>query len=406
MSTDLMTLQNPLPAIPMTRGCPFSPPAEYEQLRQAAEWHKVTVMDGRQIWMVPTYSAVRAVLGDPRFSAERDRPGFPYINQSQKELIKSSPAMVTVDEPLHSQIRRRATYAFTGKRVEALRESTQQLVDSLIDDMLAKGGPLDLVTEFALVIPSTIISGILGVPAEDHQHFHELTNKIFTLTNGPEGVAAGRLGLEAYIRELVLLKVQEPKDDLISRYVTEYLNTGELELEEVVTQIRTLLIAGHETTSSMIALGAAFLMEHPQYREQLRQGDDKIAAGAVEEMLRYLNIMHRGLVRMALEDVEIEGKLIKKGEGVLCALNSANRDAEVFAKPDELDFENPNRNHVAFGFGIHQCLGQGLARMEMQVAFKTLFTRIPDLKIAIPLSEVPFKTDVTVYGVHCLPVTW
>ena len=109
----------------MTRGSPFSPPAEYEQLRQADEWHKVTVMDGREVWMVPTYSAVRAVLGDPRFSAERDRPGFPYINQSQKELIKSSPAMVTADEPLHSQIRRRATYAFTGKRVEALRESTQ-----------------------------------------------------------------------------------------------------------------------------------------------------------------------------------------------------------------------------------------------------------------------------------------
>jgi cytochrome P450 len=406
MTVELEALQNPLPAIPMVRECPFSPPPEYKQLRQSKDWSKVTVMDGREVWLVTTYKETRTILGDPRFSSDRTKEGFPFINQSQKELVKSSPAMVTTDEPLHSEIRRRATYAFTAKKVEALRASVQELVDGLIDGMLEKGGSVDLVTDFALVIPSTVISGILGVPPEDHTHFHELTNKIFTLTNGPEGVAAGRLGLEAYLRELILKKVEAPEEDLISKYVTDYLNTGQLTVDEVVTQIRTLLIAGHETTSSMIALGSAFLLEHPHYREQLVQGDDKTTAGAVEELLRYLTIMHRGMIRLALEDVEIDGHLIRKGEGVLCALNSANRDETVFPTPDELDFENPHRNHVAFGFGIHQCMGQGLARMEMQVAFKTLFTRMPELRIAVPVSDIRFKTDITVYGVHSLPVTW
>ncbi|MHA6695239.1 cytochrome P450 [Homoserinimonas sp. A520] len=406
MDVSAEALPETLSGIPMARQCPFSPPAEYAELRRSDGWHKVTVMDGKVVWLIPGYHDGRAILGDPRFTSNRALEGFPFINQSQKELIKTSASMVTVDEPEHSVIRRRATYAFTARQVEAKREDVVELVHKLIDDMLAKGGPLDLVTEFALVIPSTIISGILGVPAEDHTHFHALTNNLFTLTNGPEEVSAARVGLEGYIRDLILQKVENPQDDLISRYVTEYLNTGELRIDEVVTQIRALLIAGHETTASMIALGSAFLIEHPEYREQIVNGDDKLVAGAVEEMLRYLTIMHRGLIRMALEDVEIDGKLIKKGEGALVALNSANRDEEVFESPDALDFENPSRNHVAFGFGIHQCLGQGLARMELQVAYKTLFTRIPSLRIAVPVTDVPFKTDVTVYGVHSLPVTW
>ncbi len=174
MTVEHEELQNPLPAIPMVRECPFSPPPEYKQLRQSKDWVKVTVMDGREVWLVSTYKETRTILGDPRFSSDRTKEGFPFINQAQKELVKSSPAMVTSDEPLHSEIRRRATYAFTAKKVEALRASVQTLVDALIDDMMEKGGPVDLVADFALVIPSTIISGILGVPAEDHTHFHEL----------------------------------------------------------------------------------------------------------------------------------------------------------------------------------------------------------------------------------------
>lgn len=401
-----MAVADPLLKIPMKRQCPFSPAPEYAELRKAKKWHKVTVMDGKEVWLVPNYHQVRAILSDDRFTVERGRPGFPFINNSQKSLIKSPPTMVTSDEPLHSVIRRRATYAFTAKKVKALEETVEELINKLIDDMLDKGGPIDLVTDFALVIPSTIISGILGVPPEDHTHFHALTNEIFNLNNNLEQVDAGKRGLENYLLELVEKKKTNPDDGLISKYVKEYVLTGEQTEYEIVSQIRTLLIAGHETTASMIALGTAFLIENPEYAEQIREGDDQLVAGAVEELLRHLTIMHRGMIRMALEDVEIDGHPIKKGEGVLCSLNSSNRDEEVFGDAEMPDFSNPRRNHVAFGFGIHQCLGQGLARMEMQKAYKILFKRIPNIRLAVPLEEIKFKEAVTVYGVHELPVTW
>lgn len=397
---------HPLSQIPMTRQCPFSPPQEYAQFRERGEWQRVEVLDEKVVWLVSDYATVREVLSNDRFTTERGRPGFPLINESQRSLIQSPASMVTTDEPEHSQIRRRATFAFTGKKVQALEESVDALIHRLIDDMLEAGGPLDLVTEFSLVVPSTVISGILGVPPEDHTHFHALTNEIFNLTHTFEQVDAGKRGLEAYLLSLVEQKKLEPQDDLISKYVTDYVATGELTEYEAVSQLRTLLVAGHETTASMIALGTAYLLENPDQAEEIRQGDELYVAGAVEELLRYLTIMHRGLIRMALEDVEIAGRLVRKGEGILCSLSSANRDAKIFADADRPDFKNPRRNHVAFGFGIHQCLGQGLARMEMRKAYKALLTRIPTLRLAQPLSEIEFKESVSVYGIHSLPVVW
>lgn len=361
MNNDISNNSTVLDDFPMTRTCPFSPPPEFAELRERADWVKLDVLDNNWVWVCPTYDASREILSDPRWTIDRTLPGFPYMDLAQKELARSTPSMIASDEPMHSIIRRRATYAFTAKRNMARREPIQVLVDQLIDDMLAHGGPLDLVEHFTLVVPSVVIAKILGVPPEDHPKFHALTNAMFTLTNGPEGVAAGRIGLETYLRELILIKAKDLQDDMISKYIVDHLNTGELELPEVVSQIRTLLVAGHETTSNMIALSCAYLMENPEKRQKIVAGDAALVAGAVEELLRYLTILQRGTLRMALEDIVVDGHHIAKGEGVLVVFNSANRDPAAFERPDELDFEHPNRNHFAFGFGIHQCLGQGLS---------------------------------------------
>ena len=168
-----------------------------------------------------------------------------------------------------------------------------------------------------------------------------------------------------------------------------------------------VLIAGHETTANMIALGTSALLEHPEQLAELRDTDDlKLVANAVEELLRYLTIVHYGQRRVALEDVEVAGRLVRAGEGVVLAIDAGNRDETAFPDPDRLDIHRQARHHVAFGYGVHQCLGQPLARMELQVVYSTLYRRIPTLALAIPFEDVPFKHDMVVYGVHSLPVTW
>jgi cytochrome P450 len=168
-----------------------------------------------------------------------------------------------------------------------------------------------------------------------------------------------------------------------------------------------LLIAGHETTANMIALGTLALLEHPEQLAALRDaGNPQLVAAAVEELLRYLTIVHFGLRRVALADIEIGDRIIRAGDGVILATVAGNRDEQVFADPDRLDIHRDARRHVAFGFGVHQCLGQPLARVELQVAYGTLYRRIPSLRLAVDREQVPFKDDGLVYGVYELPVTW
>ncbi|MDO5701696.1 MAG: cytochrome P450 [Bowdeniella nasicola] len=401
-----MTQPDVVKGVPMDRGsCPFDPPGIYRELRESDEWRQVEVLGGRKAWMITDHATARDVLADNRFSADRSRPGFPFLQFAQKSFIRAAPVMVTTDEPLHSEIRRRASGAFTRKKVEQLKGFVSDLVDGLIDDMLEKGPPADLHTDFALQIPSFVIAKILGIPAEDHPHFHELTGNIFTLTNTDEQVEAARAALQDYLEEQITTKFDHPDDALLTTFA-QAVQAGEMRMADATAQTRTLLIAGHETTASMIGLGTLYMIHHPEVKERVVTGSEREILGIVEELLRILTIMQRGLVRIAIEDVEVNGHLIKAGEGVHIALNAANRDPEVFENPDEVNLEKGTRRHVAFGYGIHQCLGQELARMEMSIAYPRLFQRIPSLTCPLDLGEVSFKNDVTVYGVKDLPVTW
>ncbi|MEV5862280.1 cytochrome P450 [Streptomyces sp. NPDC052071] len=392
------------PEFPMPRaeGCPFDPPPALKEEQEQGPLRKVRLWDGSTPWLVTRYADQRALLADPRTSADITRPGYP----SSAPVRGSSFSFILMDDPEHARQRRMVTAPFTIKRVEAMRPAVQKIVDGLIDDMLAGPPRADLVQAFALPVPSLVICELLGVPYADHDFFQENSKILISRSAAPEERGAAHAKLIGYLDELMGHKIARPADDLLSGLGTR-VGAGELSRREAAETGVLLLIAGHETTANMIALGTLALLEHPDQLALLRDSDDpKAVAGAVEELLRYLNITHGGRRRVAVEDIEIGGEVIRAGEGIIVPNDIGNRDPEVFADPDRLDLGRDARRHVAFGFGVHQCLGQPLARMELQVVYSTLYRRIPTLRLDAGLEDLSFKHDGAVYGVYELPVAW
>ncbi|MEH0405853.1 cytochrome P450 [[Kitasatospora] papulosa] len=392
------------PEFPMPRaeGCPFDPPPALKKEQEQGPLRKVRLWDGTTPWLVTRYADQRALLADPRTSADITRPGYP----SSAPVRGSSFSFILMDDPEHARQRRMVTAPFTIKRVEAMRPAVQKIVDGLIDDMLAGPPRADLVQAFALPVPSLVICELLGVPYADHDFFQENSKILISRSAAPEERGAAHAKLIGYLDELMGHKIARPADDLLSGLGTR-VGAGELSRREAAETGVLLLIAGHETTANMIALGTLALLEHPDQLALLRDSDDpRAVAGAVEELLRYLNITHGGRRRVAVEDIEIGGEVIRAGEGIIVPNDIGNRDPEVFADPDRLDLGRDARRHVAFGFGVHQCLGQPLARMELQVVYSTLYRRIPTLRLDAGLEDLSFKHDGAVYGVYELPVAW
>lgn len=398
-----------IPKWPMARaaGCPFDPPEDLLALQAQAPIARVRLWDGSTPWVLTRYADQRALLNDPRVSADITRPGYPQQSASFRERKTQAPTFVNMDDPEHARLRRMVTAPFAIKRVEALRPAIQRIVDTLIDQMLAGPNPIDLVQAFALPVPSLVISELLGVPYADHDFFQDNSKVLVSRHQSTEAMLGAQGRLIDYLDRLVAEKLARPADDLLSSLATEQVATGELTQRDAAAMGMLLLLAGHETTANMIALGTVALLEHPDQLAILRDTDDpKLIAGAVEELLRYLHITHSGRRRVALEDIKIGGQVIRAGDGMIFANDVANRDEEVFADPDRLDVHRDARRHVAFGFGAHQCLGQPLARVELQVVYGTLYPRIPNLRLAVNVDQVPFKHDAFIYGVHELLVTW
>jgi cytochrome P450 len=383
---------------------PFDPPPRYEQLREHP-MSKIGMWDGSRIWLATRDADVRAVLGDERFSADNRKPGFPLVGPGCEKLTEDNPTFGRMDPPEHGRLRHMVAADFTKKRAVALRPQIQQIVDRLADGMLAKSPPADLVAEFALPMPSQVICLILGVPYEEHGVFQKCTAGIINAQGDQAVIEAASEDLSRFLAELVENKARRPADDLLSRLVVEQERRGELSREDIIGMARLLLVAGHETTSMQIALGMAALLYHPAQLAALRDDPAQIP-GAVEELLRYLTIFLTGLPRTALSDVEIGGQRISAGEGVMCYLPAANRDSERFEAPEVLDVTRNSRSHLAFGFGLHRCLGAPLAKVEMEVAFETLIRRFPMLRLGIDFDQVRFRQAMLVYGVFELPVIW
>jgi cytochrome P450 len=386
---------------PMQRtGCPFDPPPE---LRKREPMSRIGLWNGTNPWLVTRYADIRAVLADPRVSSDSDLPGFPHQSEATAARRARVKSFISMDDPQHAAIRRTLTGRFTIRRVEAMRPRIQQIVDDLIDAMLAGPKSADLVQAFALPVPSLVICELLGVPYADRDFFHKASRTIINWTSGKDAILRATEELNAYLVDLVRAKRTDPGDDLISTLVANQSAT----VEEIAATSQLLLVAGHETTANMIALGTVALLANPDQLAEVRESDDPaVVTGAVEELLRYLTIVHSGRRRVAKADIEVGGQLIRAGEGIICATDAGNRDDEAFPDPDTLDIHRSARHHLAFGYGVHQCLGQPLARVELSVVYRTLYRRIPTLELAVAMDDLPFKHDMLVYGVHELPIRW
>jgi cytochrome P450 len=394
------------PEYPMERasGCPVDPPPD---LRALAPVSRVRLWDGSTPWLITRHADVRAILADPRVSADARRAGYPHVSAGGRARRTRAPSFIGMDDPDHARLRRMVTGTFAIRRVDALRPSIQRIVDEHIDALLAGPRPVDLVQAFALPVPSLVICHLLGVPYADHDFFQRRARVLVSRDATVERVRAAHDELTEYLEGVITDKLAEPGDDLLSRLAVEHVATGELSRREAALTAVLLLIAGHETTANMIGLGTLVLLEHPDQLAALRESDDPaLIAGAVEELLRYLTIVHSGRRRVALQDIDIDGQTIHAGDGIVLAGDAANRDEDAFSDADRLDIHRDARGHLAFGFGIHACLGQPLARVELQIVYATLYRRIPGMRLAVPLEQIPFKHDSIVYGVYQLPVTF
>ncbi len=386
-------------SISLTRTDPYHPPADHlrRQAEEPISW--VQRADGLGLWVITRWEYVRQYLADPRFSSDRRDPRHPshtpHMGARDRRL-----GLIEMDAPDHTKLRRTLIGEFTVSKLSAWRPRIQEIVEETIDAMLAGPNEVDLVNAFSLPIPSQVISELLGVPYQDHQFFQENSHIYSSRDSSVEEKMAAVGRLREYLAGLVQDKVKEPGEDLLSRQLAAGMSP-----EDLAPQAFLLLVAGHETTANMISLSVATLLDKREKLDALREQPD-LTVGAVEELLRYFTIAEVGAQRLALEDVEIGGVTIRAGQAVMGLTNTANRDATVFPEPDEIDFTRMARNHLAFGFGAHQCLGQNLARLELEIALATLIRRIPGLRLATAFEEISFKENGPNYGINELRVTW
>ncbi len=387
------------------RGHPLDPPPEFGIFRRERPVSQVTLWDGSKVWLVTRYNDAQQVLGDVRFSSVPSQPGYPLISPAVVAAKRGDPSFLRMDPPKHTEHRRMWTPFFAIKRIQEMRPRIQRIIDTAIDEMLGKSAPGDLVQDFALVVPSLVICELLDVPYSEHEFFQRHSKTIFAIDATAEQVAEARAAIGEFWRQMIDAREKKPGDDLVSQVIVSEVGSGRLSKSELVAMVSLMLAAGHETTANMIALGVVTLLQHPDQLNAIK-ADPTLTPAAVEELLRYLTVAQNGLGRAATEDIEIGGQLIRKGEGVLVLLAAANRDETVFENPDAFDIRRQPHRHTSFGAAVHQCIGSPLARAELQMAFDTLFKRVPTLRLAVAPEDISYKFDSLFFGVYALPVSW
>lgn len=398
--SDLPTIPAPRPA-----QCPLVPPAEFTQWRDEAGLRRaMNLFLGQPAWVASRYEDIRTALTDPRLSANT----IPEAMTPTGEDNDAAVLFPRTDDPEHNRLRRMLTRDFTVRRAKEMAPEITKLVDGFLDDMIAAGPPCDLIRDFALPVPSLVICLLLGVPYEDHDHFQDHSTGALDTKTTEEQKVASIMEMFGYINVLLERKKHTPGDDLLSRLMNDNVAHGEMSVATAAMTGFIMLQAGHETTASMIALGTLVLLKNPQAMAKIRESDDPaVSLRIVDELLRYLTIVHSGLVdRVALEDMEISGQLVKKGEHVVMNLTAGNYDTAFVDDPDRFDIERNARGHLAFGYGVHQCVGQNLARTELQIALTALARRLPDLRLAVPEEELVFMNDQAIWRLKELPVAW
>ncbi|ATL28109.1 cytochrome P450 [Streptomyces formicae] len=404
MSSTVPATPNGLPA--ERDAGPFVPPSGITRLRESRPVSPVLFPDGHEGWFVSGYEAVRRLIADDRFSSRQDIDiiHIPYEMTGMAAPTEPSPQLpgvfIAMDPPEHTRLRRKLIGAFTVKRMKQLEEGIVEITERQLDELERLTPPVDLVKEFALPVPALVICELLGVPHADRAAFQGNSARFMEKDVTLDEKVAAYEGMTSFLSRLVTDKRAEPGDDILSDLTRD----DDLTIEELTGIAFLLLLAGHETTANMVSLGTFALLENPEQLAELRAAPE-LMPDAVEELLRYLSVADI-FYRVATEDIELCGETIPKGSTVVASLLAANHDPARFENPDTLDIHRKARGHTAFGHGVHQCLGQQLARIEMRAGFEGLFRRFPTLELAVPADEVRLRTDMNIYGVHELPVTW
>ncbi|MFC0434356.1 cytochrome P450 [Kutzneria buriramensis] len=395
----------PLP-VPREDLCPFGPAPEVAELRSESPVVRVTCPTGIDAWLVTRYAEAREVMGDPRrFSNRSGQAGHMLANMPPDQPVEEGD-FSKMDGPEHVRFRRVFAPAIsTVKRIEEFRPMVQRTADELLDGLAAEGGPIDLHEQFSKPLTTSVIAELLGVPYADRAIFHRVADALFSGKSDVDDLDALKFPLFSYVGDLVRARRVEPGEDAMSVLVTRGQQQEQPFTDLELTKMAAgLLVAGYDTTASMITYGTlALLQDRPQF-DRLA-ADPSLAANAGEELVRMLGV-GAGLMRVATVDTEIAGQPIAAGEFVVVAIQAANHDPARFDEPERLDIGRETSGQIGFGHGPHQCAGQQIARLELTTALATLPRRVPSLRLAVPFAEIEFKADTTVYGPVALPVTW
>jgi len=385
----------------------------YARLRAEAPICRVTLpsLGNQPAWLITRYDDVTLALKDERFIKNKlnaltpeQAVRQPWVPGMVKPLERT---MLDLDEPDHTRLRALVHKAFTPRLIEQMRERIQALADDLLDAVQGRGR-MDLIHDYALPVPTTIIAEMLGVPVKDRQKFHRWSSAIVSSNLSAWGMVKAIPNVMAfigYIRKLLKLRRANPQDDLVSALVQAAEAGDQLSEDELLAMVFLLLLAGHETTVNLIGNGTLTLLEHPDQMEKLRN-DPALIKPAVEELLRYNGPLETATERYAREDVPLAQVSIPRGEMVFAVLASANRDERQFADPDTLDLTREPNKHLAFGQGVHFCLGAALARLEGQIAINTLLRRIPDMRLAVAPGALRWRRGLVLRGLAALPVAF
>ncbi|HEX6871469.1 MAG TPA: cytochrome P450 [Micromonosporaceae bacterium] len=391
-----------LPDYPIPRECPYRPSADFAPLREQGPLTKVRLYNGRIAWLVTGPAEARALLADERTSIKPDQPNFPLLNEEMEKVVETGYAAVLfgADPPEHTRQRRMLTQSFTVRRIAEFRPDIERIVAEQLDAMERHGPPVDLVAALAQPIPTFAACVLLGVPYVDREDFGKPARELFE----PELADQAMVELSGYLDRLIQDKETNPGNGLLDDLIAAHVRTGELSRAELISLTMAILIAGTETTTNVISLGTLALLEHREQFEALC-ADPELVPGAVEELLRYVSLVE-AFARVATADIEIAGEVIRAGDGILVSSAGANFSEALVANPHALDVHRPTRHHLAFGHGIHLCIGHNLARLELEIVFRGLVERFPTLRSALPIEEIPKKSDGTVERLVEFPVTW
>jgi cytochrome P450 len=393
--------------------CPVAyPPREYErldmdpmyaELRASRRLLRVKVAYGDDAWLVTRHDHAKLVMTDPRFS----RSAAAEHDEARLTPFPIRTSVLGMDPPDHTRLRLLLARVFTQQRIEDLRGRMDETAGRLIDALVDRPPPADLLEHFVLPFSGFAICELMGIPAADRPQFRAWIDGFASTSAMPEAEVAARMdAMYAYIGGLIAGRRDRPGDDLISGLIRAQTDAERLTETELLEFVTVLLIAGYDTVALELASAVVVLLTHPDRLAELRESPDRLPQ-AVHELLRFIPLdAHVTFARYATADVQLGETLVRAGDALLVSFPSANRDADVWDRPDELDFSRPKRPHFGFGAGIHRCAGAPLAVVELQVALAALVRRLPTLRLAVPADALPWRPGMLLRSLESLPVAW